>query len=68
MTMTMQLERAADAMFPSEGNRVGNVKFFRGHNRNATSEKIAEQFNRANAQIKAGESHPLADIDGDLTR
>jgi hypothetical protein len=68
MTTTIQLERAANAMFPSEGNRVGNVKFFRGHNRNATAEQIAEQFNRADAQIRAGESHPLADIDGDLTR
>lgn len=65
--MTTQLDRAANALFPSTGNRVGNVKFCLGLSRVATAEQIAEQFNRADAQVRAGVSVPATDIDGDLT-
>lgn len=65
--MTTQLDRAANLLFPASGNRVGNVKFFLGHNREVTAEQLAEQFNRADAQVRAGESIPVDDIDGDLT-
>lgn len=65
--MTTQVDRAANQMFPESGNVVGNIKFFFGHNREATAEQLAEQFNRAEAQVRAGESTPVDDVDGDLT-
>ena len=66
--MTTQLERAANALFPSTGNRVGNIKFFRGQNRGATAEQLAEQFNRAEAQVRAGSEVVTTEkIDGELT-
>jgi len=65
--MTTQLERAANALFPPEGNRVGNVKFFRGRVRQVTAEQMAEQLNRADAQIATGECVATTDIDGDLS-
>ena len=66
--MSTQLIRAADALFPSDGiNRVGNVKFFRGRRREITAEQLAEQLNRADAQVRSGELKPNANIDGDLT-
>ena len=64
--MISQLQRAADALFPAEGSLVGNVKFFTLNN-GVTAEDLAEQMNRADAQIAAGESFPVDDIDGDLT-
>ena len=65
--MSTQMQRATAAMFPSTGNLVGNVKFFRGLSRAVTAEQMAEQLNRADAQVRAGESVPVDNIDGDLT-
>jgi hypothetical protein len=66
--MSNELDRAANALFPSTGNsQVGNVKFFRGRRREITAEQMAEQLNRADAQIRAGECKPNTNIDGDLT-
>lgn len=65
--MTSQLERAVHALFPPEGSRVGNVKFFlSGNSRFVTAEQLAEQLNRADAQIRVNHISPTEDIDGDL--
>jgi hypothetical protein len=62
--MTTQLDRATNALFPSAGNRVGNIKFMRGTRTGVTAEELAEQLNRADAQVRAGgETAPVADID-----
>jgi len=61
--MPTELERAADALFPSTGNRVGNVKFMRGRRTGVSAEELAEQLNRADAQVREGLSAPVADID-----
>lgn len=63
--VSAELERAANALFPSTGNEVGNVKFMRGHNRQVTAEQIAEQFNRAEAQVANGLVSPVDNIDDD---
>jgi len=66
--MTTELDRAANSLFPSTGpSQVGNIKFFRGRHREVTSEQMAEQLNRADSQVRAGESRPNNNIDGDLT-
>ena len=65
--MTTQLERAANALFPSTGNLVGNVKFFRGRARRVTADQLADQLLRADAQVRSGEALPVENIDGDLT-
>jgi len=66
--MSTQLERATNALFPSNGNnRVGNIKFFRGRRREITSEELAQQLNRADAQVRENHITPNQNIDGDLT-
>lgn len=60
------LDRAATSLFPSSGgSQVANIKFFRGRRRGVTAEELAEQFNRAEAQVRAGLSTPCANIDDD---
>lgn len=61
--MTTELNRAADALFPSTGNQVGNIKFMRGRRTGVTAEHLAEQLNRANAQVRSGQVQPVQDID-----
>lgn len=61
--MSSQLDRAADTLFPSDGPAVGNIKFFRGRSRTVTAERMAEQFNRAEAQVRNRETSPVANID-----
>jgi hypothetical protein len=66
--MSTHLDQAANAMFPQAGHsRVGNIKFFRGRRRQVTAEQLAEELNRADAQVRSGNLKPTADIDGDLT-
>ena len=63
--MESQLEQASRALFPSSGNRAGNIKFYSGRNRDVTAEQLAEQFNRADAQIRTGESVRVMDVDAE---
>lgn len=66
--MSAELERAANALFPSTGNsRVANVKFMRGHSRVITADQLANQLNRADAQVRANEATLITNIDEDLT-
>lgn len=61
--MSTELDRAADALFPSTGSQVGNVKFMRGRRNGVTAEELAQQLNRANAQVRLAEAKPVSDID-----
>lgn len=61
-----ELNRAANALFPTEGSRVRNVKFFTLA-RQIDGEQLAEQLNRADSQIELGNLRPVDDIDGDLS-
>lgn len=61
--MTTQLDVAANLLFPSEGNRAGNIKFFRGRTRSLTAERLAHQFVQAERQISTGATAPVDNID-----
>lgn len=51
--MNSQFDRASNALFPIEGGRVGNVKFFLGNIRGVRREQLAGEYNRAEAQVRA---------------
>ncbi|WP_419828366.1 hypothetical protein [Methylobacterium sp.] len=53
--MSTQLEVAKHRLFDEEGLRTANIKLFPGSNRDATSDQMAEQINKALAQIEAGD-------------
>lgn len=65
--MSDAIKRATMTLFPSEGEGACNVKFFPGHSRNISAEDLADEFNRAEAQLKNGLIHPKAEIEEDLT-
>lgn len=58
-----QLERAANMLFPLEGAQAANIKYFAGTARSVTGEQLAEQFVRAETQVRHGETAPCIDID-----
>lgn len=51
--MGSQMEQAKRRLFDAESLNVDNVKLFPGGNREATPEAMAEQVNKALAQITA---------------
>lgn len=57
------IERAADLLFPADGRRTLNVKFFSAAERHVTASALAEQIVRAEAQIGAGNARYVADVD-----
>jgi len=57
------IDRAADLLFPAEGRRTLNIKFFDACEHNVTAEELAEQIVRAEAQIANGTAELVADID-----
>lgn len=63
--MSTQLDRANNALFPSDGRSARNIKFFAGRCTTVTAEQRAEQFNRAESQIASGRVMPLVSIDRD---
>ena len=65
--MSVQTERAIKSLFPADGEKVVNVKFFLGSKRGVTGEELAEQLNRADAQIRSGSAVRSTQLDGDLT-
>jgi hypothetical protein len=65
--MSSQLDHAANALFPLNGpNRVANIKFYRGHSREITADQMADQFSRADAQVRAGQAERIDDIDAEV--
>jgi len=53
--MTDQLELAKHRLFDTAGLRAANIKLFPGSNREVTKQQMAEQVNKAIAQIEAGD-------------
>ena len=52
--MNAQVDRAVKSLFPEGEAAPVNVKFFLGHARVVTAEQLAQQLNRADAQIRNG--------------
>jgi len=65
-TMSSQIERAKHALFSSEGVATRNVKFFLGSSRDVTAEQLADQLNRADAQVRNGDAIPSTQLDGSV--
>lgn len=66
-TMNTQVSRMANAMFPDQGASVVNVKFFLGDDRRVSAEQLADQLDRADAQLRSGATARTTSLDGDLT-
>ncbi len=64
--MSSQIERAKNALFSSEDVKTRNVKFFLGSARDVTAEQLADQLNRADAQVRNGDAIPETHLDGNL--
>jgi len=65
--MSSQVERMKDAMFSSDGTSVVNVKFFLGSGRSVTAEQLANQLDRADAQLRGKVAMRTKTLDGGLT-
>ena len=65
--MTNKIERQCNAMFPTEGTHVVNVKFFLGTSRSVTGAELADQLARADAQLRSKATSRVKELDGDLT-
>ena len=65
--MSSQVERMKHAMFPSDGISVVNVKFFLGNDRSVTAEQLADQLDRADAQLRGKVAMRTTTLDGGLT-
>lgn len=66
--MTTQIERAAQMLFPDEGSRTLDIKFFCGGvASNVSAESLAEQVVRAEVQIRSGSARLVTDVDSRLT-
>jgi hypothetical protein len=65
--MSSQVERMKDAMFSSDGTSVVNVKFFLGSDRSVTAEQLANQLDRADAQLRGKVAMRTKTLDGGLT-
>lgn len=61
--MATQLEIAKRRLFDKEALNVDNIKLFPGSNRDSTPEQMAEQINKAIAQIDAGDYELVEDFD-----
>lgn len=57
------IDRAADLLFPEEGRRTLNVKFFCTGDEDVSALSLAEQVVRAEAQIANGTARLVTDID-----
>lgn len=53
--MGVQMELAKKRLFGADSLQVTNVKLFPGSNRDVTAEQMAEQVNKAIAQIEVGD-------------
>ena len=53
--MQTQTERAKQKLYSAGTLEVDNIKLFPGSSRDVTAEQMAEQINKALAQIEAGD-------------
>ena len=61
--MTNTIDRAADLLFPDEGGRILNVKFFCAGDENVSAADLAQQIITAEEQIANGHARIVADVD-----
>lgn len=61
--MSQLIDRAAIALFPVAGRRVVNVKFYLNGSRCTTGAQLADQLQRADAQVRAGAATRVNDVD-----
>jgi len=64
--MSDYVTQAIEALFPNEGRRVSNVKFFQGTRTEVSASELAQEVLKADTQIKNGRAVLVEDIDGDL--
>lgn len=64
--MGRHLTDAISLLFPENGSRAGNLKFFRGTSREVTAEQLAEQYVLAERQIREQGLRPVNNVDGNL--
>lgn len=65
--MSTTIDHAANALFPPNGpNRAANIKFYPGTARSVTAAQLADQFSRADAQVRQGQAELIADIDAEV--
>lgn len=61
--MPTQLDIAKRRLFDEEALNADNIKLFPGTNRDSTPEQMAEQINKAIAQIDAGDYELVEDFE-----
>lgn len=61
--MNPQIERVGTNLFPDNGGRVANVKFFLGQLRGVSAADLADQLERADAQVRQGAATRVDDLD-----
>ncbi|HET7255609.1 MAG TPA: hypothetical protein VFJ46_17770 [Xanthobacteraceae bacterium] len=66
MSTHTHVERMKTALFPAEGTAAVNVKFFLGNDRRVSAEQLADQLDRADAQIRSGAAARATALDGGL--
>lgn len=57
------IDRAADLLFPNEGQQTLNVKFFCAGEESVSVDDLADQIIRAENQIRNRSARLVADID-----
>lgn len=61
--MTDPISRAAELLFPTEGNRTRNIKFVCAGSQGYSARELAEVYLRAEAQISSGRARVVTDAD-----
>ena len=66
MSTHAHVQRMKTALFPAEGAIAVNVKFFLGTDRTVSAEQLADQLDRADAQIRNQPGLRSTSLDGHL--
>lgn len=61
--MTTQLDLAMHRLFDEDALHAANIKLYPGSSRDVTPERIAQEVNKAIAQIEAGDFVSVDDFD-----
>lgn len=61
--MSQSIDNTAQALFPTTGPRITNVKFFLGNARRVTAVQLAEQLEAAEDQVQRNSAILVTDVD-----
>jgi hypothetical protein len=61
--MSQSIDNTAQALFPTTGPRITNVKFFLGNARRITAVQLAEQLDTADEQVRSNTAVLVTDVD-----